>query len=65
MHPTHRTPGGGGSWADLERDVTVLVKTFERPEALRRLVTSIRRFYKRMPIVVVDDSAVSKGASAG
>jgi Glycosyl transferase family 2 len=57
MPPRHKPPGGGGSWADLERDVTVLVKTFERPETLRRLVTSIRRFYERMPIVVVDDSA--------
>lgn len=42
---------------DVERDVTILVKTFERPDALRRLLASIRRFYPRMEIVVVDDSA--------
>ena len=42
--------------SDVERDVTVLVKTFERPEALRRLVDSIRRYYPRIPILVVDDS---------
>jgi glycosyltransferase involved in cell wall biosynthesis len=41
---------------DVERDVTVLVKTFERPDCLLRLVSSIRRFYPRIPIVVVDDS---------
>lgn len=42
---------------DVERDVTVLVKAFERPHALRRLLASIRRLYERVPIVVVDDSA--------
>ena len=57
MPPTHSRAGSSGSPADLERDVTVVAKTFERPDALRRLVSSIRRFYKRMPIVVVDDSA--------
>lgn len=41
---------------DVERDVTVLVKTFERPDELRRLVRSIRRFYPRIGILVVDDS---------
>jgi hypothetical protein len=56
MPPRHR-PAAAGSGADLERDVTVLVKAFERPEALTRLVGSIRRLYSRMPIVVVDDSA--------
>jgi glycosyltransferase involved in cell wall biosynthesis len=43
--------------AELERDVTIVVKSFERPESLRRLVASIRRFYPRIPVVVVDDSA--------
>jgi glycosyltransferase involved in cell wall biosynthesis len=41
---------------DVERDITVLVKTFERPEALRRLVSSIRRFYPSIAILAVDDS---------
>jgi Glycosyl transferase family 2 len=41
---------------DVERDITVLVKTFERPDALRRLLASIRALYERVPIVVVDDS---------
>lgn len=41
---------------DVERDVTVLVKTFERPEALKRLLASVRRRYERVQIVVVDDS---------
>ena len=43
--------------AELERDVSIVVKTFERPDALRRLVGSIRRFYPRIPVLVVDDSA--------
>ncbi len=43
--------------ADLERDVTILVKAYEREDSLRRLVASIRRFYPRIPVLVVDDSA--------
>jgi glycosyltransferase involved in cell wall biosynthesis len=42
---------------DVERDITVVVKTFERPDALRRLVTSIRRLYPNVAVLVVDDSA--------
>jgi glycosyltransferase involved in cell wall biosynthesis len=41
---------------DVQRNVTVLVKTYERPDSLRRLVASIRRFYPAIPILVVDDS---------
>lgn len=40
----------------VEREVTVVVKTFQRPDALRRLLTSIRRFYPQVAVVVVDDS---------
>jgi len=47
----------GASGVDVERDVTVLVKTFQRPDALRRLVASIRRFYPSIAVIVVDDSA--------
>ena len=42
---------------DVERDITVVVKTFERPDALRRCVASIRRYYSRVGVLVVDDSA--------
>jgi len=38
------------------KDITVVVKTFQRPDALRRLLVSIRRFYPEIPVVVVDDS---------
>lgn len=40
----------------VERDLSVVVKTFQRPGALRRLVTSIRRFYPEIAVLVVDDS---------
>ena len=40
----------------LVQQVTALVKTFERPRVLRRLVASIRRLYPGLRIVVVDDS---------
>lgn len=44
---------------DVERDITVLVKAFERPDALRRLLASVRALYKRVPVVVIDDSRES------
>jgi GT2 family glycosyltransferase len=36
--------------------LTAVVKTFERPRLLRRLVASIRRAYPDLRVVVVDDS---------
>ncbi len=44
------------SEAATVRDVTAVVKTFERPHVVQRLVTSARRLYPTLPIVVVDDS---------
>lgn len=40
----------------LLSDLTVLVKTFERPRILRRFVGSVRRFYPDLKVIVVDDS---------
>ena len=37
-------------------DITVLIKTFRRPEACNRLVSSIKRFYPDLPILILDDS---------
>lgn len=42
--------------AAVIKGVTALVKTFERPLILRRLVDSIQRLYPGVPVVVVDDS---------
>jgi glycosyltransferase involved in cell wall biosynthesis len=42
----------------LVAELTALVKTFERPQVLRRLVGSIKRLYPGLRIVVVDDSRV-------
>ena len=41
-------------------DLTILIKTFERRRAVRRLVRSIRRRYPQASIVVVDDSREPK-----
>jgi len=41
---------------NVETDVTIAVKTFQRPEALLRLLESIRRFYPAVAVHVVDDS---------
>src|SRR5205823_5665748 len=51
-----RPPRARGPPLSEEREVTVVVKTFQRPEALRRLVASIRRFYPDIGLFVVDDS---------
>jgi hypothetical protein len=41
---------------NVETDVTIAVKTFQRPEALLRLLESIRRLYPAVAVHVVDDS---------
>ena len=41
---------------ELVTEVTALIKTFERPLLLQRVVTSIRRICPGLKIVVVDDS---------
>jgi glycosyltransferase involved in cell wall biosynthesis len=43
----------------LLRQLTALVKTFERPRTLQRLLASIRRLYPNLEVVVVDDSRTS------
>ena len=41
-------------------DCTFIVKTFERPQAVRDLITSIRKFYPDVLILVADDSQKPK-----
>lgn len=43
------------SWLD---DVTAIIKTFERPRALDRLISSIRDYYPTLKIIVADDSEI-------
>jgi hypothetical protein len=40
----------------LVQQVTAVVKTFERPHIVRRLVASVRRLYPTLRVIVVDDS---------
>ena len=40
----------------LNERVQIVVKTFERPEFLRRLLDSIEEFYPNLRIIVADDS---------
>jgi len=40
----------------LAEQLTLAVKTFERPKSLQRLLKSIRHFYPNLPVVVADDS---------
>src|SRR5690349_8798423 len=41
---------------DVDDRLTIVIKTFERPRTIERLVDSIRRMYPSVPTVVVDDS---------
>ena len=40
----------------MTANLTAIIKTFERPRALDRLIRSIRRDYPDLPIIVGDDS---------
>src|SRR5262249_10474061 len=42
--------------ARILQELTAVVKTFERPYTVQRLVDSIRRHYPQLHVVVVDDS---------
>ncbi|MEE9448006.1 MAG: glycosyltransferase [Arenicellales bacterium] len=39
-------------------DLSLIIKTFERPYAIKRLVESIRRRYPSIEVIVVDDSRI-------
>jgi len=39
----------------MEKETTLIIKTFQRPSCCERLVESIRRYYPEIAIVVVDD----------
>jgi GR25 family glycosyltransferase involved in LPS biosynthesis len=43
----------------FEKDITIIIKTFLRPECVLRLINSIRKFYSNIKIIVADDSISS------
>ncbi|XP_077991648.1 beta-1,4 N-acetylgalactosaminyltransferase 1-like [Glandiceps talaboti] len=45
-----------GDDVDINRQVTVVTKTFLRYDSVNQLVKSVNRFYPNMTIIVVDDS---------
>ncbi len=40
----------------LSDQLSLAIKTFERPQSLRRLLKSIQRYYPQLPVLVADDS---------
>lgn len=40
----------------IEKNVSIIIKTFERPHCVNLLYHSIRRFYPDIPIIIADDS---------
>jgi glycosyltransferase involved in cell wall biosynthesis len=45
--------------SDPTNCLTIIIKTFERPRTVRRLIASIRYYYPKIRIVVADDSYLS------
>lgn len=45
----------------VNEQVTAIIKTYERPDHLRKLITSIRQYYPDLPVVIVDDSREKLG----
>ena len=42
--------------SEVTQQITVAIKTFERPELVKRAVSSLRHFHPTMPVVIADDS---------
>lgn len=42
--------------AQVNKKVTIIAKTFERPQCAERLLESIRLYYPRIEVIIVDDS---------
>jgi len=47
---------GGNISADLNKNCTIFIKTFLRPNCIEKCLENIRKYYKEIPIIVVDDS---------
>ena len=45
---------------NIEKKITAIIKTFERPECLDTLIKSIKKYYPNLPIIVADDSKSPK-----
>ncbi|XP_077984563.1 beta-1,4 N-acetylgalactosaminyltransferase 2-like [Glandiceps talaboti] len=45
-----------GSGDDIANKVTIVTKTFERPDSVLNLIKSIRKYYPSVTIVIADDS---------
>lgn len=39
----------------FETDSTIIIKTFNRPDCIKKLVTTIRSYYKQIQILILDD----------
>ena len=55
MKSSDQAPVIPKNWLD---DVTAIIKTFERPRVLDRLIRSIRQHYPALKIIVADDSEI-------
>jgi len=51
---------GAARDSSIDGEITAVVKTFERPAIIARLIASLRAMYPTMPVIVVDDSRAPK-----
>ena len=56
--PKKRNKQNGGSLEELNKNCTILIKTFMRPNCITVLIKSIRKYYKKIPIIVIDDNKI-------
>ena len=40
----------------MEKNLTIVIKTFERKKSLKRLLNSLEKYYKNIKIIIADDS---------
>lgn len=43
----------------MEKNLTIVIKTFERKKSLKRLLNSLEKYYKNIKIIIADDSKKS------
>lgn len=53
-----RNPKSSTKMTDLERNVTIIVKTFQRPVCFEAFMKSLRQFYPHIHVIAVDDSHI-------
>jgi hypothetical protein len=57
-YPTSEETRVAPMGTSMIQDITAVIKTFERPNELDRVIQSLRGFYPDLKIIVTDDSRI-------